>query len=318
MNRMKTTYAKKSINSYRRSQLRFVWGWLALPIIAWAVFYWYLNLSSFVGAFQNREGIWTFQNFVEVWRDIFSPANRSASLAVAFINTSKYFLLNILVQYPIQIVACYFLYKQIFGYKVFRFVFYLPAIISGVVLTTVFQQFIDPTQGVLTKIIQALNPNFVMPPLLAQASTATGAIMGYVLWTCVCGNMLLICGAMNRIPVEVLEAARLDGIGPGREVVNIVIPLIWPTLSTLLIFTCTGFLSSSGPILLFDVSAADLEITTISYWIWQKVYATSSVGVIDNQVNNLVSAAGLMLTLIAVPVILAIRKLLDKIPSVEY
>jgi len=315
---MKGDKSKKLVNSYKRGQVVFVWGWLAIPTIAWIIFYWYLNLSSFAGAFQDREGAWTFQNFVEIWKDIVAPVSRSASLAVAFKNTLKYFLLNVLGQYPVQIIVCYFIYKQIFGYKFFRFVFYLPAIISGLVLTTVFQQFIDPMQGTLTKIIQMFNPDFVMPPLLAQASTATNTIMVYVMWTCVCGNMLLIGGAMNRIPVDVLEAARLDGIGPGREVISIVIPLIWPTLSTLLILTCTGFLSASGPILLFDISAADLEITTISYWMWQKVYATSSVGKIDNQVNNLVSAAGLMLTIVAVPIILGLRKLLDKIPSVEY
>ena len=314
---MEKTKTKKPVNSYRRSQLIFVWGWLALPIIAWIVFYWYLNFSSFVGAFQDRDGLWTLQNFKDIWTDIFHPKNYNESLAVAFGNTSKYFLLNIFVQYPIQIITCYFLYKQIFGYKVFRFVFYLPAIISGVVLITVFQQFIDPDQGAIKEIIQIFNPDYVMPALLTKAETATSTIMAYIIWTCVCGNMLLLCGAMNRIPIDVLEAARLDGIGPVREVINIVLPLIWPTLSTLLILTCTQFLNSSGPILLFGVSN-ELRVTTINYWVWDKVYQTSKVGRIDNQVNNLVSAAGLMLTVVAVPIILLIRKLLDKVPQVDY
>lgn len=311
---------KKPINDYRRKQLMFVWGWLAIPIIAWVVFYWYLNLSSFVGAFQDRDGFWTLQNFKDVWIDIFNPSQfaRSSSLAVGFKNTLSYFLLTICVEFPIQIVTCYFLYKQIWGYKFFRYIFYLPAIISGIVLTTVFQAFIDPDIGAIQEIVKMFNPEFQMPTLMGSPDTATKTIMTYVIWTCVCGNMLLVCGAMNRIPVDVLEAARLDGIGPGRELINIILPLIWPTLSTLLILTCTGFLSASGPILLFNTSAADLEITTISYWIWDKVYATSSTGNIDNGVNNLVSAAGLMLTVVAVPIILAIRKLLDLVPSVEY
>jgi ABC-type sugar transport system permease subunit len=191
----------------------------------------------------------------------------------------------------------------------------MSSIISGIVLTTVFQAFIDPDIGAIQEIVKMFNPEFQMPTLMGSPDTATKTIMTYVIWTCVCGNMLLVCGAMNRIPVDVLEAARLDGIGPLREFFNIILPLIWPTLSTLLILTCTGFLNSSGPLLLFGVDSYTMGTTTISYWIFEKVYMN---GTLNDTNYNLVSAAGLMLTLVALPIILAIRKLLDFVPSVEY
>ena len=40
---------------------------------------------------------------------------------------------------------------------------------------------------------------------------------------------------MERIPQEVIEAAKLDGVGVGRELFGIILPMIWPTISTLLI-----------------------------------------------------------------------------------
>lgn len=305
---------KKSINTFERNKLLFVWGWLAVPIVAWLIFYWYVNFSSMIGAFQDYNGNWSMVNFKDVWESIFNPPPELGrdSLSVAFGNTLLYFLVEIFVKYPIQLIVCYFLYKQIWGYKVYRYIFYLPAIISAVALVNVYRAFIAPA-GPLSEIVALFGVE--LPPLLQQAETVTGAIMGYVVWTCVCGHMLLLCGAMNRIPIEVMEAARLDGIGPLREFINIILPLIWPTLSTLLILTCTGFLNSSGPLLLFDVDTYSMGTTTISYWIFQKVYMN---GTLNSTNYNLVSAAGLLLTLVAVPIILGIRKLLDFVPSVEY
>jgi ABC-type sugar transport system permease subunit len=305
---------KKGVNSYKRNQLLFVWGWLAVPIISWALFYWYVNFSSFVGAFQDYNGNWSIANFESVWQSIFNPPPELGrdSLSVAFSNTLKYFIVDIFVKYPIQLFVCYFLYKQIWGYKFYRYVFYLPAIISGVALIGVYKAVIAPS-GPLAEILVKFG--IELPELLASPKTATGAVMGYVIWTCACGHMLLLCGAMNRIPIEVMEAARLDGIGPLREFFNIILPLIWPTLSTLLILTCTGFLNSSGPLLLFGVDSYTMGTTTISYWIFEKVYMN---GTLNDTNYNLVSAAGLMLTLVALPIILAIRKLLDFVPSVEY
>lgn len=304
----------KKINAaksrYKRNQLIFVWGGLAIPIIAWIVFYWYVNFSSFVQAFQERTGEWSMGNFKTVFDSIVNPGNDRGSLAVAFKNTFKYFALEIIVKYPIQIIVCYFLYKQIKGYKTFRYVLYLPAIISGVALTGLFKEFIA-TSGPL----DALGMTIPKRGFLGSPETATNTIMVYTVWVCVHGHMLLICGAMNRIPVDVLEAARLDGIGPARELVSLILPLIWPTLSTLLILTCTGFLNSSGPILLLAPDTYTLSTTTINYWIFEKVYAN---GTHMGGQYNLVSAAGMMLTVVTVPIILALRKVLDMIPTVEY
>lgn len=308
------TPAKKKMSAFARHRLLFVWGWLAVPIISWLIFYWYVNIGSFAGAFRALDGSWTFENFKNVWASIFYPAPELGrnSLAVAFTNTFLYFTVDVIVKYPIQLFVCYFLYKQIRGYKFFRYVFYLPAIISGVALVNIYIATIAP-MGPLAEILKVFG--IKMPELLSNPDTATGAVMGYVIWTCPCANMLLLLGAMNRIPIDILEAARLDGVKPFREFMQLILPLIWPTLSTLLVLTCTGFLNASGPLLLFGLDTYSTGTTTINYWIFEKVYMN---GTLNDTNYNLVSAAGLLLTLITVPVILGIRKLMDLVPQVEY
>ena len=122
--------------------------------------------------------------------------------------------------------------------------------------------------------------------------------------------MMLLCGALARVPIEMLESARLDGIGPFKELVSMILPLIWSTISTLLILQMTRLFTASGPILLFTGGA--YETSTISYWIFSKVYY-QGVGA-----YNSVAATGLVFTVVGAPIILFVKWLIEKIPVVEY
>ena len=149
-----------------------------------------------------------------------------------------------------------------------------------------------------------------VPEFLANSDYATWTIMFYTIWVGWGGHMLLLGGALARIPLEVIESARLEGITPGRELIQIVLPMIWPTLSTLLILQMTGLFSAGGPVLLFTRGAYDTA--TLGYWIFAKVKFNGA------SAYNQVSAAGLIFTAIGVPVILFVRWLIERVPSIEY
>ena len=122
--------------------------------------------------------------------------------------------------------------------------------------------------------------------------------------------MLLLGGALARVPLEILESARLDGISPAKELIYMILPLIWSTLSTLLILSMTSLFIADGPILLF--TRGKFQTATIGYWIFDKVYF-QGVGA-----YNAVAAAGLVFTVIGAPVILFVKWLIEKVPVVEY
>jgi ABC-type sugar transport system permease subunit len=89
-----------------------------------------------------------------------------------------------------------------------------------------------------------------------------------------------------------------------REVWYFVLPLCWPTLSTLIIFSFAGIFTASGPILLLTNGSADTD--TISFWIYKEVNYS--------EFNIYVPAAlGWVFTLIGLPIILIIRKLMNKL-----
>ena len=302
---------KRKINVNRTL---FIVAGLVLPILSFLVFWLYVNFNSFLLAFQEpRTYEWTLNNFAQFWDEL---TREGGTIGIALGNTLIYFAVGIIMLF-LNLVASYFLYKKIFMYKTFRIIFYLPAIISAVVLTTVYAEFIKP-QGPLGAILKAMGIPMRPEGLLGDAATATWTIVIYTIWSGFT-NMILFHGSLARIPGEIIEAAKLDGCGPFRECIHIVFPLILPMFSTMLIFNLTGLFTASGPILLFTpeiYEATAYKTMTISYWIFTQVYGMGGLG--GSGYYGVVSAAGICFTLMGVPIILLVRKLLDKIPVVEY
>lgn len=90
---------KKPIN---KNRMAFIIGGITLPIIAFLVFYLYVNFSSFVLAFQdNRTGAFTLDNFRGVIESMKDP---KGTLSIALKNTLKYFITNIGLMFAIEYV----------------------------------------------------------------------------------------------------------------------------------------------------------------------------------------------------------------------
>lgn len=302
-NKLISTNMKKS----RKRELIFITLMLAVPVLNWLVFWLYVNSSTIFLAFQDaRTGAFTFNNFVTFWDNLTMPGGE---IGIALKNTIIYFLTSLFVIMPLSLFISYFLYKKIFMYKFFRVIFYLPAIISGVALVAVYSNFINPN-GPLSYVFKLFGQKIPPEGLLARPETATWTIVGYCIWTGFSGYILLFSGGMARIPTEVLESAKLDGCGLLEELIQVILPMMWPTVSTQIILLFTGIFSASGPILLFTNGNA--ETTTISFWIFEQVYGDRLSS------YNIVSATGLVFTVLGVPIILLIRWLMEKINVVEY
>ena len=107
----------------------------------------------------------------------------------------------------------------------------------------------------------------------------------------------------------------MDGCSAFREFFVMILPMIMPTISTLIIVSCTSIVATTGPILLF--TNGGYNTTTISFWIFEKIYGGGVSGGLTSN-YNIVSCTGLCFTLISLPVIFLIRFLMEKIPVVEY
>lgn len=282
---------------------------LFVPITNFLVFWLYINFDSILMAFQTKNEfgkiVWSFQNFDTFFNDL---KITDSAFWQAFKNTMTFFGFDLLIILPVSLVLCYFLYKKVKGYTVFRVIFYLPSLISASVLVIVFKYVIamNGPLGYLTTLLGGTPKS-----LLFNKDTAFSTILFYYVFTGLGGNIILFSGAMNHINSEIVEAARIDGCGVIRELLQITIPLIWPTFSTLIIFAFVGMFSTSGPIILFlKDKAIDFGCNTLSYWIYSQVYYSGEY--------YYSATIGFVLTLIGLPIALSVKKILtNKIDAGE-
>ena len=185
-------------------------------------------------------------------------------------------------------------------------IFFLPTIISDVIEVTVFKNFIS-TYGPLYQFVLHVF-GVEMPVLLGDATTATPTILFYVLWSGFGTAVLIFTGVMNRIPEDILEAAKLDGATWSVEFSKIVIPLTWETLYTMIVLGLSGIFMASGPIMVFTGGAYNTY--TLSYWLFSLV---------QNGTYNYSAAVSLIFSIITIPIVFISRWIMSKFsPDVSY
>lgn len=271
---------------------------LLLPISNFLIFWLGVNASSLLLAFRTdyADGTieWGFQQFILFFEEI----TTGADWPLAIKNTMIFFCTSLFIILPASVVLCYFIFKKIAGYKFFRFVFYLPCILSPMVLAYLFRYIVEPT-GPIDLLLNSLGLQTIN--FLGDERYAIWTTVFYNVFFSLGGNMILLSGAMTHVNESVIEAGQLDGVGMVREIVQLVVPLIWPTLTSLIIFTFVGMFSASGPILILKGEGTQ----TIAYKIYMQV--------LNGGGNyNFVSAVGWVCTVIATPLVLVIRYFLNK------
>ena len=277
---------------------------LIVPILAYLFFYVYINFNSVLMAFQIPlyDGLggfeWGFDNFVKVYKQFTST---DENLLPYLLNTVIFFVTDTFVSLPLSLIICYFMYKKIAGYQIFRTIIYLPVIITTTIFATLFKGMLE-AGGPIQMICGRLG---IEPPstFVNSEDYALKTVLFFVIYSGIGGRFVLFGGAMNSIDPSIIDAGRIDGAGPLRELVSIIVPCIWPTLSTMLLLCTTGIFTASGPSLLFD--KGDYGTSTISYWIYEITSGSGSSG----ESVELAAAIGLIFTILGLPIVLVVKKL---------
>lgn len=291
----------KPINKRR---VLFVFCCCILPVINWLIFYVLANGSSFVMAFTNKEGAISLDNFVRFWNELNNPVS---DIRIAIKNTFLTFAI-IFVSYPFKVLVSYFIYKKVPGAGIYRILFFLPSIIFGVALAMIFQQIIS-VNGFIAKCVQDWL-NLEQPPeLLADSRFANTVVLLHMVWLAFPGDLIIWGGTFSRIPTDVLEAGKIDGVNWWQEFTKITVPMVWPTVALQMVLMFCGIFGASGQV--FLLTKGQYGTMTLSAWMYLQLLEGSGSQYSSN-VYNYMSAVGLVLTVIAILLSLGIRRWTDR------
>ncbi|MEZ0112074.1 multiple sugar transport system permease protein [Catenulispora sp. EB89] len=182
-------------------------------------------------AFTNADGQFTgLGQFSKVFQDFrFGPA---------FANIGVYLVMWLLLVVVLTVVVAVILRSRVGSgvSAVLRFLFYIPGALAGVASVLVWLFMLDPAVSPAARLLRALGmQNF--DQVLAPGNLPVILVL-IAFWTGAGGWIVVMYGALNNIPDEVLEAARIDGAGPWQIAWRIQIPMIrkWIVYMAILAF----------------------------------------------------------------------------------
>ena len=295
----------------------FVIGFLSISLIHFAIFWVYINFDTIRLTFYSfdpmrRVYFWNnFQNYKNLLENIFDPVKRDIFQVNSFKNTFRALIINIII-FPLALIVAYAFYKKIPGTKTFRVIFYLPSIVSIVILCTAYKAMLRAETGPVWLIAQKLGCE---REFLADLKTVWPFIYFFCIINGMGTNVILMASSMLRIPNEISESSRLDGCGFFRELFYITVPCIMPTITTWMTMIFTSVFGFYIQPMLLAPGIANGITSTIPMQIFQAAEAGSS------NVNALIGAAtsGIFLSVFMLPWVLIMRFVMKKLtPEVTY
>ena len=302
---------RKSLSAKKRQKMIFYYSMIALPLLQFLIFYVYINLSSFTMGFKEYsvatgDYYWKgFDNFVQIFKDF----KELTTLRNSITNSFSLFLWMMVFCSMLSILFSYYIYKKQFGSSWFKVVLYLPHILGGIVVVVMFNFFFEDAYR---ELMQRLFNKEVAFGLVSNPETSRGAILFYTIFTSFGGQVLVYSSTMSSISESIIESAQLDGITPLKELVYIVLPSIWFTFVTFMVSLVVGIFTNQMNLFTFFDEYADPALYTIGYYLFRGVKLAT------NKDYPYLSAMGLLLTAVAVPLTLFVRWALTKFgPSRE-
>ena len=188
--------------------------------------------------------------------------------------------LSTFIQLPLALIIALKLSKGIRGERAYLSIFFMPVLISTVIIGRLWMNIYDPgAGGLLNAGLRALGIDKWLFPWISSKITSsklafTGQWTGFretalwaafipILWQYIGYHMLLMYAGIKGVPTDLLEAASLDGCTEWQTNWHIIIPYIKPILRVSVIFAVTGSLKSFDLIyaLMKDTSRAELPST---------------------------------------------------------
>ena len=308
---METEKSAKRLNSKNASKAIFLICLLAWPLIQFVVFYIAVNFNSILLAFEKYDTKLNltfvgFENFGNVLREF---GQSGGVLFTSIKNSIIVFVMTTVIGFPLNMFFSFYLFKKVKGHTLIRFLTMIPSIISGMIMGLVFIKIVD---GPIPLMLEMMGKDKVY--LLSDQKLILPTVIGYTLWTGFSTSLILYPNAMNAISTEVIESARLDGVNDIKELWYIVLPLIFPTITTFFVLGVAGMLSFSGPLFTFYEYNAPTPAWTGGYF-----FLRSTVGPGTTTAGYpRAAAAGIILTLISAPLTILTRWLFERFgPSEE-
>ena len=265
----------------KKGRSRFIFCCLAPAVILFAIFMLIPTIDVFRMSLYKWGGYTAEKTFVGL--DNFKTLLQSEKFYQAFQNSVLLIVIVTIVTFGMAIIFAAILTREkLKGQTFFRVVFYIPNILSVVVISAIFSAIYDPNQGLLNSFLNLFRgQNGVDNPILWLGSQdlVIYSIIIAMVWQAIGYYMVMYMASMANIPDSLYESASLEGAGRIKQFFSITLPLIWTNIRTTLTFFVISTINMSFLMVKAMTNGGpDGASNVFLSYMYQEAYTNSSYG----------------------------------------
>ena len=200
------------------------------------------------------------------------------AFALSIRNSVYWIFLTIFPQMFLGFFLALLLNSDVWGRNIYRAIFYMPAIISSVVIGIVWRRIYTPFGGLLSDVAALTGLDFLAQPFLADTSIAIFAVIAVNVWQWTGWSTLLYLAGLQGIDQDMLDAGDVDGVTRWQRVRYI----LWPSLnhvhSTLILLGVIGALQTFALVYVMTDGGPNNATQMLPTYIFRNAFALSSIG----------------------------------------
>jgi len=287
----------------RRRRITFFF--LVAPALIWFLAF---MLWPLINMFYISTTSWSALNMPKkfVFLDNFIKILHDPKMAIALHNTGIYLLVGIFGVVPFAFMLGFFLSLRKPGYRVFRTLFFVPAMLSVAALAMIFLGLYRP-DGMLNTFLKMVGLSSLTRVWLGNQSTALGALIAIDIWGGIGFYSVLFFAALASFPEELYDAAMLDGAGYWTIMWKIAFPLMTDFIGLVVILQFLNILSGAAYMILLTGGGPGTATFTLGYYLYDQAFLSHRLGYSQ--------AMGVAIFFIGIVVIVLIRRTSNQFSS---
>lgn len=252
--------------------------WVAAALLIVGGFVYYPIVDNFLVSTTNQD-IFTGE-VTQVGLENYRRLGEDPVILRALWNNGAYALISIVF----QVFAAFVLAAIIEGLqsarwaKVLRAVYFIPSAISTTVTGLLFYFIYQPDLGILDGVLTALGLGEWSRVWLGDERTAIYAIIAMSQWQGFGYSTLLFSIAIQKIPHELYDAARMDGAGPLRQLWNITFPLTREMTGMMILVTVTGAFQVFNEVMVMTRGGPGNSSQVLGTWLYEQGFTQNDMG----------------------------------------
>jgi multiple sugar transport system permease protein len=195
-------------------------------------------------------------------------------------NTTLYVIINVPSAVLAALICALLANRPVRLQKYLRVCYYIPNVLSVTVISYMARLMASPYQGFISTLLRSLR---IMPPgkeimWLMEPALIWTVINTISVWWALGFSMMLFISAMQDIPVQIYEAAEIDGAGRTRQLFSITLPLLAPTFYLVVMLKLIGSFKIFGQVFLITGGGPGRLTMPLIQYIYETAFTRNDMG----------------------------------------